>query len=190
MHSDSLKHQINVLRTLDTSEKRSAFLDQMEEELRSYTVRYKTGNAVADTILTGKSTVCSRHGIEFHCVVDGQKLAFMEPADICSLLGNALDNAIEYEQMLPVKEKRLIDVAIFAQKSLLIMKFTNYFEGDLELQDGMPVTTKEKKEYHGFGMKSIRLTAEKYGGTMGFEVQNNWFCLKVLIPIPDTWEAV
>lgn len=184
-----LKHQIHALRAEETPEKRAAFLDRMEADLKLYSAQIKTGNAVADVILNSKNIDCDHHGIEFHCVADGSKMAFLEATDICSILGNAIDNAIEYEQRLPEREKRLIDVTIFAQKSLLILKFANYFEGSLKLENGIPVTTKENKEFHGLGMKSIRYAAEKYGGTMGVEVRDSWFTLSVLIPIPEGYQA-
>lgn len=65
----------------------------------------KTGNKVLDTVLTTKSLYCNKHGIIFTCVADGTLLDFMDVMDICSIFGNALDNAIECEMKIPEKEK-------------------------------------------------------------------------------------
>ena len=67
-------------------------------------------------------------------------------------------------------EKRIIRAAVYAQNQFVIIRFENYFEGSLKIeeQDGirLPLTTKREKEYHGFEIRSIRAAAEKYGGTM------------------------
>jgi signal transduction histidine kinase len=62
--------------------------------------------------------------------------------------------------------------------------FENYFEGDIKLANGLPVTTKRDKDNHGFGLKSIRYAAEKYGGTMTINIEENWFILRILLPLP------
>ena len=111
---------------------------------------------------------------------------FMDTMDICSILGNALDNAIECERKVDDSEKRLIRVAIFSQKNFLIMRFENYFNGELNMKEGIPLTTKNKaKELHGYGIKSINYTVKKYNGGVTINTRNNWFELKILIPIPS-----
>ncbi len=82
-----LKHQIAVLRAEQDSEKRLAFLDEMESEIRTYEAQNKTGNSVVDTILTGKSMTCQRHEIELTSVVDGKLLNFIHVMDICTISG-------------------------------------------------------------------------------------------------------
>lgn len=180
-----LKHQIAVLREEEDPQKRSAFLDRMEEEIHQYETQNKTGNKVLDAMLTSKNVICDKYGISLNCVADGKLLDFVDVMDLCTILGNALDNAIECEKKIPDREKRLIHMAIFSQKDFLIMRFENYFEGELKLLEGVPQTTKTKKtEFHGYGIKSIRHTVKKYGGAASINVQDQWFELKVLIPIP------
>ena len=90
-----LKHHIIALRAEENKEKRNAYLDQMEDEIRNYEAQNKTGNQVLDTLLTAKSLYCMREKIALTYVVDGARLDFMDVMDICSIFGNALDNAIE-----------------------------------------------------------------------------------------------
>lgn len=178
-----LKHQIAVLRSEEDPGKRAAFLDRMENEIRQYEAQNKTGNTVLDTVLTTKSLYCSKHGITFTCVADGTLLEFMDTMDICSIFGNALDNAIECEIKIPDKEKRLIHVSVSRQKNFLIIIFENYYENELKYQEGNPVTTKKEKAYHGYGLKSIRYTVNKYDGAVNIDARDNWFQLKILIPM-------
>lgn len=182
-----LKHQIAVLRAEQDPERRNAFLNQMEEEIHRYEVQNKTGNQVVDTILTGKNVICEQFGISMNCVADGKLLDFMNTMDICSILGNALDNAIECEKKIPDPEKRLIHVAVFGQKNFVILRFENYFDGQLEIKEGIPVTTKtKKKEFHGFGIRSIKYVVDKYDGAVSISQNENWFELKILIPVRES----
>lgn len=177
-----LKHQIAVLRTEEDFQKRQAFLDEMESEIKMYEAQNKTGNSVVDTILTSKSITCQKHNIELTCVVDGKLLNFMHVMDICTILGNALDNAIECEIQIEEQEKRLIHVEVLSKKDFIVLRFENYFEGKLEFEDNLPTTTKANKEYHGYGIKSIQYTAKKYNGWATINKRENWFELTVVIP--------
>ena len=181
-----LKHQIAVLRSETDPEKRNEFLNHMEDEIRQYEAQNKTGNKVLDTVLTSKSLYCAKHGITFTCVADGTLLDFMDIMDICSIFGNALDNAIECELKIADKEKRLIHVTVSQQKKFLILRFENYYEGSLKVKEGRFLTTKKEKEFHGYGIKSIRYTVNKYDGAVSIDTKENWFDLKILIPMKKT----
>lgn len=180
-----LKHQIAFLRSEEDAGKREEFLNRMEDEIRQYEAQNKTGNKVLDTVLTTKSLYCTKHGIMFTCVADGTLLEFMDVMDICSIFGNALDNAIECELKIPEKEKRLIHLTVSKQKNFLILRFENYYEEELKFKEGSLITTKKEKEHHGYGLKSIRYTVNKYEGAVTIEAKDNWFELKILIPIKD-----
>ena len=179
-----LKHQIAALRAENNPARRNEWLDEMEENIKAYEAQNKTGNPVLDTVLTSKSLYCQKHGINLTCVADGTKLGFMDVRDICTIFGNAMDNAIECELRIPDKTKRLIHVTVAVQRGFLLLRFENYYEGYLEFEEGLPVTTKQEKNYHGFGIKSIRYTAQKYNGSVKINTDDNWFEMKVLIPLP------
>ncbi|HCA30925.1 MAG TPA: ATP-binding protein [Ruminococcaceae bacterium] len=178
-----MKHKIAVLRAEPDAVRRNAYLDKMEAEIKTYEAQNKTGNPVLDTVLTSKSLYSVRHGINLTCVANGKLLDFMDVMDICTIFGNALDNAIESAQRISDPEKRLIHVSVFAQKNFLIIRFENYYESELHFDGNMPVTTKKNRDYHGYGLKSIKYVAQKYGGSVSVQASNNWFDLKILIPM-------
>jgi hypothetical protein len=180
-----LKHQIEFLRHEKDEAKRDDYLNQMEDEIRAYELQNKTGNSVLDTVLTGKSLYCNKHGITLTTVVDGALLDFLNAMDICSIFGNALDNAIESELKIPTKDKRLIHLTVTKQKSFLFIRFENYYEGSLKyMENGSIATTKREKGFHGYGIKSIQYTVNKYDGAVDINAKNNWFDMQILIPIP------
>ena len=110
----------------------------------------------------------------------------MDVMDICSIFGNALDNAIESVEKLEDVNRRLIRVAVFAQDNFLMIRVENYFETPVKLKNGEFATTKANKLYHGYGIKSIRYTADKYGGSVSITTEDRWFHLRVLIPIDNS----
>lgn len=178
-----LKHQIALLRSEITVGEKLECLDQMESEIRSYEAQNKTGNEVLDTILTGKSIYCQEHGITLTCVADGHALDFMSIMDISALFGNALDNAIEGVSKVPEAEQRLIHLSVSRQKGFLRIQVKNRCEEDLVTGEELPGTTKKDRRFHGYGLKSIRATAEKYGGSIAVHGENGWFDLGILIPL-------
>lgn len=179
-----LKHQIAALRAETDLTVRNQWLDEMEQDIRAYEAQNKTGNSVLDTVLTGKSLQCQNHDIDLTVVADGNCLTFINVMDICTIFGNALDNAIECERKLEDKTKRMIHLTLTHQKQFLLLQVENYCPDMPDFRDGLPATTKQDKENHGFGLKSIRYTARKYGGDTTCRAEGDWFVLKVLIPLP------
>jgi hypothetical protein len=177
-----LKHQISILRSEVGAEQKLDYLDRMEREIQVYEAQNKTGNQFLDTILTSKGIHCQKAGINLTCVADGAALDFMDVMDLSALFGNALDNAIEAVSPLP-KEQRLIHLSVCREKGFLRIRLENRCQNGIKIKNGVPVTTKRDKRYHGFGVKSIFATAEKYGGSATVQTQNGWFELRVLIPL-------
>lgn len=178
-----LKHHIQLLRMEVSSGEKLEYLDQMEQEIRTYEAQNKTGNRVLDAILTSKSLQCQREGISLTCVAEGEALEFMHPMDLSALFGNALDNAMESVRKLDDPEKRLIHVSVARQKGFLRIRVENRYDGELSLEAGMPASTKQDKRYHGFGLKSIQTIATKYGGSMTIASKDGWFELRILFPL-------
>ena len=185
MKYHDLKHQITALRAESDEEKRKKWIDAMEEEVSAFENMSKTGNQVLDTILAAKIFHCRKNYIQITCVADGKLLDFIHVTDLCSIFGNALDNAIECELKIPDKEKRLIHVSVSKQKNFLLLRFENYYDTELNYQGGALITTKRDKEFHGYGLKSIRYTVNKYDGAVSIDTKENWFDLKILIPVSE-----
>ena len=99
------------------------------------------------------------------------------------MFGNAIDNAIESVKQLENQEMRMIDVLVYVRKQFLIINIMNPLGRRLEFDGDLPVSTKARNGYHGFGLKSIRYTVEKYNGFMKIDTEENIFSLKILIPI-------
>lgn len=178
-----LKHQIALLKAQTDSGKSREYLRQMERDIQAYEARHQTGHPVLDAMLTSKSLYCQKHGIELKFIADGKLLNFMEDMDISALFGNMLDNAIESVDRLEDPSKRLIRLMIAGENNFLRIRIENYCEERIRFQNGVPLTTKHDRRYHGFGMKSMQRTVTKYGGSLIASQRDNWFELKILIPM-------
>ena len=177
-----LKHQIRALREMP-KEQEDKYLDEMEETVSLYEAMVQTGNETLDIILTEKSLFCREKGITLSCVADGSCLDFIDTVDLYTILGNAIDNAIEAAVKLEEREKRQIDLMIYRRKKLLTIQLINPLEAPLVYEEGVPVTTKKDREYHGFGLKSIKHTLKRYDGALNIEEADGCFFVTMLIPI-------
>lgn len=180
--SHDLKHHLTVIRAELDPERRGRQLDALEASLDQFGAAFDTGNPVLDTVLTSKARYCRSRGINFTCVADGTALGFVEVMDLASILGNALDNAIESVSRLDDPEHRIIRVAVYNQARFVVAKFENYFDGELRYEEG-ELATRKVGGSHGLGLKSIRNAAEKYGGQATVAARDNWFTLTVLLPL-------
>lgn len=175
-----LKHQIKALRE-NASEH---YIKKIEDAVMFYDAVSKTGNDVLDVILTEKTLLCEQYKICFTCVAKGDSLSFMEDMDIYSLFGNALSNAIEHVRFIADEDKRCISVNVQTTGKILSVHIENFYDGELEFKDGLPVTSKNS-DYHGFGMKSMDYIARKYNGCMSISADNGLFALDFLFPLSE-----
>lgn len=177
-----LKKQITVLKEYCDGSQRQAFFDSIGQSISIYDAAVKTGNEILDTLLTEKSLICKQHGIVLSCMVDGESLSFMDSIDLYTVLSNVLDNAIESVIQLPDEEQRIITLKIFQRAEVAFIQEENCYVGELTMKDGLPVTTKQDQEYHGFGLRSIRCVVEKYSGLLRISAEDQQFTLRISIP--------
>jgi len=181
-----LKHQIAGLKAEMDPEKRMQAIEEMEEQLEEYRPERQTGNPVLDAILSGKEAQIRGLGIAFTCVADGALISPMHVVDICTIFGNALENAIECEATVQERGRRWIHMLVTEKKGFVYTEISNYCEGEISMKDGLPLTTKEDRKMHGYGVRSIRYAAAKYGGSVTYEQGDEQFAVKILIPKPIT----
>ena len=153
-------------------------LDTISRAINIYDRNVKTGSEVVDVILAEKMVRCDGLGIELTCMGDFGALDFMDTADAYAFFGNAIDNAIEAVSRIGDKEKRQISVTAEKRGDPVVVTVSNYYEGEIKLSEGQLQTTKATEPgYHGFGMKSMRMIAQKYGGNISFTCDGTLFSL-------------
>ena len=179
-----LKHQI------ERFSKKGSFSQEESKELESmidiYDTNVKTGNDVLDLIIKEKSLLCQKKNIKLKCYADCSKLNFITETDLYNLFGNALDNSIEAVSKINDYDKRRINLIVKNMMSFVSINIENYFEGHIELdKHGIPKTTKNNVQYHGFGMKSIKMIINKYHGDLKIVTDDDIFSLCILFPLDE-----
>ncbi len=164
----------------------SAVLEDMAREVNVYDSQVKTGNDALDTILTEKSLLCESEGITLTCIADGTALGHMAAADLYSLFGNALDNAIEAVRQVADPKRRSISLVVRERAGMASIHVENWYDpasSAREFVDGLPRTSKADTASHGFGTRSMRAIVEHYGGTLSFSAGNETFSIDAMIPV-------
>ena len=175
-----MKHQLSQFEGRINSEE----LQELHGIISMCDIYIKTGNEALDIILFEKAYACTKNNIKINCIADGESISFMRSSDIYSLFGNALDNSIEAVQNND-NENKSISINVKKNMNMVSIHFENPYQGDIYMYDDLPQTTKADKNYHGFGMKSIRMIVEKYAGIISIDTKNNLFQLNILIPTID-----
>ena len=180
-----LKHQIRSLAEGGAAVD-GRVLDDISREVGVYDSIVKSGNDALDTILTEKSLYCEKHGITLSCIADGEALGFVEPIELYSFFGNALDNAIEAVERLGDPERRSIGLVVKRVGGMVSIHVENYFDGRVDFgSEGLPRTRKNDPASHGFGTRSMRMIVEGIGGSLTCRAVDDVFHLDVLVPVPE-----
>lgn len=178
-----IKHEINQVRQ-DATPESLQILDVVSRKVDSCDVGVRTGDEALDTILAQKRLLCSQQGIELICMAEGNAVSFMSEADVYALFGNILDNAIAAVGKIEELQGRTVNLKVHRVGGMVVIHEENYYQGTLSYRNGMPVSEQEG-EGHGIGLRSIRLTAERYEGAVTVDAQDDVFSITVLIPIPS-----
>lgn len=175
-----LKHQIAAIRSKAGKANFDQYIAKLEDSIIEYGTVVECGNETINVVLTEKNILCSTCGVKFSYIIDGTLFDFMSEMEIYSLFGNALDNALESCSKVSDPEKRVISLKAIARGDMVVLHVENFFEDELTMVDGMPLTTKDGSG-HGFGLRSIQEIAEKHGGIASVQADDHIFKLTVVM---------
>ena len=157
-----------------------AYLDELDTDLNTVDTVVKTGNAISDAVLNSKISLAKSKGIQV--VADAHipvKLKSSE-IDLCCILGNLFDNAIEASVRLP-EEQRRIRVYMDMKSTQLYISFTNFTAGK-KLNKVGGVFRSTKGEGHGFGLVRIDAIVERLDGYISRNSEDGAFTTEILLP--------
>lgn len=178
-----MKHSYGVIQTLlgeGKTEEIFSFIQKNAELIAGVEIFMDLGNDTVNSLLNSKLSDAKRRGIDIICNAD-ISLAGIDEADICGLLGNMIDNAVEACEKC-AEGKRVMEITMKSFEEKYLFEVSNSVSGNVFEENLALNTTKEEKELHGFGVKSIRSVAEKYGGSACFVQEGNMFrCDAVLM---------
>ena len=173
-----MKNHLLILEKQNSQEVKQMAAD-LRRQISDYEDYVHTGNDFLDVIIRDKVKKAKEQGIDFLAVIDFTSGDFIEPLDISTIFGNALDNALEASVKLP-PEQRLITVKAGCNHDMLMIVFENN-----AVMGKMKGTSKEDEFLHGFGIPNIRKAVEKYNGECVIRQENGKFVMKHIIPLPE-----
>lgn len=177
-----LKHQIALMRATGTCDLDE--LCEIESAIAEYESGSYTGCKPLDVILSEKRLMCQRYNIQLNVMAQGEALRFLQPAEVASLFGNILDNAIECEQGIEPSGCRCIGLTVFSRGGFTCIRGENYCLAPPQLVNGLPLSSKGDHAYHGFGLRSVQYITHKYGGSMHIGMEGKLFVISLLLPAP------
>ena len=159
-------------------------LDRLRDSIARYDMQMHTGNSVLDVVLTERMDMCMSRGIELTCNLNNTDFSFVEELDLYALINNALSNAVNAVMQIPEDGARYIVLTARDKGGMVTIHVENPCAGEVRFADGLPQTDGDPA-WHGFGMKSMQRTAEKYGGVLSARQENGCFCLDILLLRPE-----
>jgi sensor histidine kinase regulating citrate/malate metabolism len=141
----------------------------------------KTGIDSIDALINTKQQKIEALGIELDHSIFMNGNNEIDDMELCIVIGNALDNAIEACEKICDDKKRKIRIKIIQKEDNLFLEFANTASQISSISDKELKTTKKESHLHGFGLKSIREIVEKNEGFMKYVHENEEFILKIFM---------
>ena len=173
---------IDMLLQMENIPKARKYISDLTNHWQENDLNIPIGNEITDAVLNQKAVQAKNLDIEFLVSGKMDDRIMMEDMDLCALLSNGLDNAIEAAKKVPQTKDRKIEIEFTTQRECVTIQIKNPVLENVDSTVSL-LTTKTDKKRHGIGMMSMQNAVSKYGGTMKWECQDYQFHLMIELPI-------
>lgn len=179
------KHHMKMIAAMTENEdilSLKEYVKSMQIQEKDFSSNYITGNKIVDVILYEEAEKCKKQGIAFHYTCNNVSFDFMNDADICCILSNLFDNAIESAEK---SKDRRIEAVFYTKddKTMLFIEISNSSDISPETKNGSLITNKKDKDNHGIGLYSIEKNITKYDGFLSYKYNESEHIFKVVITL-------
>jgi len=180
----NFKQQADVLYRLCKEKQYDELLDNLSKLSNHHNtlIIVKTGNLLLDTILSSKKAEATKQNIDFEFLLNVKPNLSYINMEICILLGNAIDNAIE-ACMRSTLDIKIIEMNLTATQSSFLFKMRNSIGETPQVEGEFLKTKKSDSLHHGIGMSSMSQTCRKLGGNLDYEYDDEQFRIWIHLPI-------
>lgn len=178
-----LKNHMMIISELAEKEECAGIQKYVEENVAALPkakLYSQTGNVYLDSILNFKFSEAEAIGAKLQYQIEASEAYTIDRRDLIIVLGNLLDNAITAVSNVPNKE---IEFLFRENKGRIIISIRNSYDGSVIMNDKRFVSRKKDAQYHGYGLKNIQQTVEKYHGTVNIMHDTTYFQVKILLYI-------
>ncbi|MCD8018952.1 MAG: GHKL domain-containing protein [Clostridiales bacterium] len=184
-----LKNHMITLRLLiqkQETERAVTYIDDFLGQASLPPLYVQTGNRLLDGLLSEKMNVAYSKEIPFQVKLDFSQSDFISTFDLCTIMGNLVDNAIEATSKVQSEEERFIEVRGGIAAGCLMVYIVNSYYVAPQMRNGNMHTTKANSHQHGLGIRNVRHILEKYDGNLSVSTEKgNVFIASILIPLPE-----
>lgn len=176
-----LKQQLATVSGLQSEgkyDKAQKYISEVTKGIDRIEMFMDAGNDFVNAILNSKLSIARSKGIEVLCNFSG-KIEGINEYDLCNLIGNVLDNAIESAEK--AGDNAAVEVSLFSDKHKMIFTVSNSISESVLKSNPELSTTKDEQDMHGFGVETIKAIAAKYDGNVDFYEENLFFFCRVLL---------
>lgn len=157
------------------------YLNELEGDLDGIKVKYTTGNVSLDAILNSKLSVAEKEKIRINCKAEvGENLAIAD-IDLCVIMGNLIDNAVESCRKMPKAAERFLRIYLCIRKQQLYIAVTNSTGEVIRKLDAEYISN--KRGDHGHGLKRIDIVVDKYKGYIRRANEPGVFSTEIMLPL-------
>jgi len=156
------------------------YLRQLNDDLTNVDTTVKTGRVMVDAILNGKMNIALQNKVAVNAKAKIPPGVPVTDVDLCVIIGNLLDNAVEENKKLP-EEDRFIRIYLGQKNTQFYLAFTNAAGKKREKQGSLFQSTKGID--HGFGLARVETIVKKYGGLFSADSEDGGFTAEILIPL-------
>lgn len=165
---------------LENYDEVNAYLRQLNDDLTNVDTTVKTGRVMVDAILNGKMNIAAQNKIAVNAKAKIPQGVPVTDVDLCVIIGNLLDNAVEENKKLP-EEDRFLRIYLGQKNTQFYLAFTNAAGKKREKQGALFRSSKGTD--HGFGLARVESIVKKYGGLFSADSEDGGFTAEILIPL-------
>lgn len=161
-------------------EKIKDYVNTAARDLASYTPKHFCSNKIVDVMLSYFSEEAQKTNVEMRIQVNIPDVLPFEDTEICSVLSNGIENALNAVSRLTDDYDKYVSVSLMIKQHNLLIAIENPYIGEIKMVNGIPASSKEG---HGFGTKGIVYIVNKHNGQVSFSADGYTFRLRVMLPI-------
>ncbi|MBP7332692.1 MAG: GHKL domain-containing protein [Firmicutes bacterium] len=161
-------------------EKADKYVRLAQADIEDITPNRYCENNTVNLILSSFAAKAKKNGVLFSVDAQLPQVLSISETELCALLSNGLENAIEAAAQAADEQFRKARISCQTHKGNLLIFIENSFTGELAMENGLPQSLREG---HGFGVKSMAMIAEKYNGYYSFEAKGEIFTLRIVLPL-------
>lgn len=159
------------------TEKALDYINSAQRDIDTLTPKQYYKNNSTNLILSYYGSLAQKSGIRFDAKVNIPEVLALSDTELCTLLSNGIENAINAASRCG-KENRWVEIDFSTHKSNMLISIKNSYVGEVEIEDGLPVSD---QPFHGLGVKSISSIVDRHNGMYSFDAEDGQFTMRVIL---------